>query len=99
MRSQSDYNFWFDRGTLIIVDKARPGSNFMSVTNNLENILEDISRMIDKNLVGTPIVYADSEGNYDGVELLGRGKIEFIPIQEKDRQKAILELNIKRSSK
>lgn len=49
---------------LVITDLARGG---MSVTNNIEAIVQSIAAEIGERVYTMPIVYRDSMGQYDGV--------------------------------
>jgi len=67
---------------LVITDLNRGG---MSVTNNIEAVLRKIETDVDTDLYfltlcGWKVIYRDSEGNYDGVELLATGDVSFYPL-------------------
>ena len=58
----------------------------MSVTSNAENVLEEISKYIDLN---RPIIYLDSDENWDGVRFLVDGEVQFYPLNTKSLNVAI----------
>jgi len=62
---KSNYSFTIDGNELKIVDEWY--GNFMSVTNNFENVLTDIREVIGESIVGMDIIYRDTEGIWDRV--------------------------------
>ena len=56
-----------------------PKSKGMSVTNNIENIVDYICKLENINPVEHYIIYKDSTGIWDGFEF---ATIDFIPLQE-----------------
>lgn len=87
---KSDYNFFFHYGTLVLQDS--PTSRGMSLTNNMENVLQDIENIVRVPLRGKKIIYRDSEGMYDRVIYRKSGSIDFSPIRTKDLQQALKEV-------
>jgi len=78
---QSDYDYHITRGSdavLVITDLDKGG---MSATNNMEAILSNIAAEQGTTVsqLTLPIVYRDSEGNYDGVTV-GPGGVNFYPL-------------------
>lgn len=69
MKNKSRANFSFRIGTyktkkwLLIVDKNSGG---MSVTNDIENVVDDISAHVGIDPLEYRIIYKDSEGRWDG---------------------------------
>lgn len=62
---KSNYSFTIDGNELKIVDEWY--GNFMSVTNNFENVLTEIREVIGESIVGMDIIYRDTEGIWDRV--------------------------------
>ena len=61
-----------------------------SVTNDIENVLDDIRTEIG-DLAGYALIYRDSMGRWDGVRLVG-SSIEFYALNEIDREQAAARL-------
>jgi len=89
---RSDYTYRFDqcadsvlaageKPVLIIIDLDQGG---MSVTNNIEAVLEQIAAKMNVSSYflahSGPIVYRDSDGNYGGVRIDGSGTVRFYPL-------------------
>ena len=62
---KSNYSFTIDGNELKIVDEWY--GNFMSVTNNFENVLTEIREVFGESIVGMDIIYRDTEGIWDRV--------------------------------
>ena len=77
---KSNYNFFFHYGMLVLQDNSANDPNARSLTNNMENVLLDLERILKIDLKGRNIIYRDSDGFYDGVEWDGEG-IKFKPIR------------------
>jgi hypothetical protein len=77
---ESDYDYYIDRENaspvLVIIDLDRGGK---SVTNNIKAILNSIAAVENFDLT-MPIIYKDSDGNYDGVRIDESGTISFYPL-------------------
>jgi hypothetical protein len=62
---KSNYSFTVDGNELKIIDEWY--GNFMSVTNNFENVLTEIREVVGESIVGMNIIYRDTEGVWDRV--------------------------------
>ena len=67
--SRSNYSYVISEGVLCITDHDGP----KSVTNNAENVLEEIKAELEANKVQMPdiIIYKDTDDNWDGMEYDG----------------------------
>ena len=93
---ESNFTYRIEGGenpVLIITDLDRGGK---SVTNNMKAILEKIAATDGLDIysfVGMPIIYCDSNGEYDGVKVNDRGIVMFYTLSEAryitDERKAI----------
>ena len=87
---KSDYEYYFryckdDSPILVITDLHLGG---MSVTNNMEAILDKIATDVNVNIYfltqcGLQVIYRDSEGNYDGVRIDDSGTVRFYPLTDR----------------
>lgn len=82
-RFRADYSYSVEGSVIAIVDLDQ-GSK--SVTNDMENVLEDIRAELG-DLSGYAVIYRDSMGRWDGVRLVGR-LVEFYALGESDQQRA-----------
>jgi len=62
MFSKADYEVQVIEDVVVVIDQDKGG---MSVTNDIENVLQDLSYSMD--LGNRPVVYQDSTGTFDGV--------------------------------
>ena len=62
----SNYSYRIIDDYLLIVDNSSNKDNFVSVTNNIENILTEIS-MKEENIINYNIYYRDTEYNWDQI--------------------------------
>ena len=62
----SKYSYRIIDDYLLIIDNSSDKDNFVSVTNNIENILTEISTK-EKNLINYTIYYRDTEYNWDQI--------------------------------
>lgn len=62
----SSYSYRIVDDYLLIIDNSSDKDNFVSVTNNIENILTEIS-MKEKNIINYNIYYRDTEYNWDQI--------------------------------
>ena len=92
---RSDYTYHINskhgQQALVIEDLDRGG---MSVTNNIEAIIAEIADEIGTSIYQIPIVYRDSEGQYDGINGEKLRSDTFYSIgakEEKDAVKAAIE--------
>ncbi len=86
--SRANYDWRIDDDIIAIVDKG----GGKTVTNDIDNILKDISTEIP-NLDKFQIIYQDSFGIWDGVIVKGARCIQFFSINETEYQKAKEKLN------
>lgn len=63
---KSNYSFNIVGNQLRIVDEWY--GNFMSVTNNFENVLTEIRKIIGPDIVNMVIVYKDTNGDWGMVK-------------------------------
>lgn len=82
MRSSYDVIDTFP-GAIVIVDTSRPGQAIKSVTNDIDNVLEDL-RGIYGSLSGYKIMYRDTNGIFDGVSHENGHYRGFFSLNEKD---------------
>jgi hypothetical protein len=82
---ESDYTYHIDRsgdGPVLVITDQDKGRK--SVTNNMDAILKRIAA--DEGAALTmPIVYRDSEGQYDGVHVSDSGAATFRPLVTRER--------------
>jgi len=86
---RSDYTYTVRGNVIAIIDLNR-GSR--SVTTDIENILDDIRRALDRDLSGYAVIYRDSMGNWDGVRIDDKGLVEFYALRETEQEKAVTRL-------
>lgn len=75
----SNYSYRIIDDYLLIVDNSSNKDNFVSVTNNIENILTEIS-MKEENIINYNIYYRDTEYNWDQIiiDSIVNNKVEKI---------------------
>ena len=78
-------------GALVIIDKAKPEQAVKSVTNDIDNVLEDL-RGIYGSLDSYKIMYRDSQGIYDGISHSGNRFSGFFSLNERNEEAAYLRL-------
>ena len=87
--NKSNYTWTVVEGVLCIIDKG-PHDKYKTVTNNAENVLEEIKQ--DLNYLGKPfpgiVIYKDSTGMWDGMEFHGE-RLEFYALRVEDKDLAI----------
>ena len=64
----ADYEFEIEDGVLIVTDLDK---GQLSVTNGMLNILKQIETKLGASLLKRPIVYCDSDGDYDITDYQG----------------------------
>ena len=64
MKAKSDYQYQIDGRVLFIMDLD---CGRKSVTNDIENVLADITEKENTSMDNFDIIYRDSDGNIDGV--------------------------------
>lgn len=85
--NRSDYDYWFDGNVLAIEDLG----GYKSVTNDIENVIHDITRNEVMDIMEFRIMYKDSMGIWDGISLQishGSLKVNFFSLNERLYQKA-----------
>ena len=80
---RADYTYTVEGSVIAIVDLDQ-GSK--SVTNDMENVLDDIKAEIG-DLSGYSVIYRDSMGRWDGVRLAGRS-VSFYSLNETEPERA-----------
>lgn len=66
----SIYNYKVIDNYLLIVDNLNTeGGDYLSVTNNIENVLSEINSQIDTDLSSLSIYYRDTLSMWDQVEI------------------------------
>lgn len=70
-KMKSNYSFIISGEILCITDHCGPTD--MSVTNNAENVIEEIKKDFNRKGFRMPdiIIYKDTEGNWDGINYDG----------------------------
>ncbi len=83
-KSRASYNFRIieDKKILSIVDNDQG----MSVTNDIENVIQDIKTISQEKLEGYKVIYQDTDGIWDGWDMIKNG---FIPLQAETEDEAI----------
>ncbi len=86
--SKSLYSFVISEGVLCIYDQCGPTN--MTVTNNAENVLDEIKENLKANNTPMPdiIIYNDTNGDWDGMEYDGRD-VHFYFLDSADLTEAI----------
>lgn len=92
MNPKSVYTFHTSNdGTLVIEDSSSSDDMFMSVTNNMENVLKEIRGAT--GAIPRFCVYRDTDGVYDGVEYTGdRTSVNFICLNDDNEESACARL-------
>lgn len=82
---RADYEYDLAGDVLWIIDRG----GYKSVTNDMENILQEIGEVIGPDqLRKKKIMYRDSMQIWDGVRLSENGVVSFFPLTERDSMKA-----------
>lgn len=79
MKAKAAYEYDFDNDVLFITDLSDLKPLSMTVTNDIENVLHDIAafekrQSVDFHLSNFKIMYRDSDGTIDGVEVDNDGR-------------------------
>lgn len=80
---KSDYTYKVTENIISIIDLDKGG---LSVTNDIENIIQDLRNIIG-DLSGYAIIYRDSMGIWDGIRIEGE-TINFYSLNETEYEKA-----------
>lgn len=85
MRSNYSYEIEkTDNSTILsIIDQ---GGNYMSVTNNIENVIAEICKSNNIDILHTKVVYRDSEGIWDAWDTENEA---FVMLNANSREEAI----------
>ena len=78
---RADYTYTVEGSIIAIIDL-----DSKSVTNDMENILDDIRAKLG-DVAGYAVIYRDSTGRWDGVRLVG-SSVEFYSLNETDPERA-----------
>lgn len=90
---RSTYSYWFGDNILFIEDEDKGG---MSVTNNIEGILDKIETDEKVDLAFFKIIYKDTMGVWDGISVFKINEeitVDFYPLQCKELVDAIEKLD------
>jgi hypothetical protein len=101
-KSRAKYTYNFTEGILHITDLSEAAQTeddehyYMSVTNDIENVLHDIHKETQGDLSLRCIVYRDTLGMWDGIKANNAGTLDeprytkdFYPIQAKTLPEAL----------
>jgi hypothetical protein len=77
--NRSDYDYRIDGNVLAIEDLG----GYKSVTNDIENVIKDITDIEKINVSKFLIMYKDSMGIWDGIKVDHAARIEFFSINER----------------
>jgi hypothetical protein len=83
---RADYEYTVDEDAAIIAIVDLDLGN-KSVTNDMENVLDDIKLKLG-TLSGFSVIYKDSLGRWDGVRLDEKGTVHFYGLGESEPEKA-----------
>lgn len=91
MATQSSYShsLWQHDGHDLIIIEDLNESGKKSVTNDIDNVIDEIATREKINPVQYHIIYKDSQGIWDGYNFSTR---QFIPLQAHSWEKAIAKL-------
>ena len=78
-KSKASFTWSVNEGVVCIIDQDMG----MSVTNDAENVLCDVARAEGPKILELPIIYRDSQGDWDGMKPTFSGSrvvnVEFYP--------------------
>ncbi len=83
--SRSNFSWDLLQDVITIVDLSGNGPG---LTEDMPNVLREIAMSLGHGLQHYHIMYRDSQGIWDGVHQLNRGKVRFFSINEKDYELA-----------
>jgi len=83
------FSYHVRRGVLVIIDK----DDVISVTNRAKDVLEQIY-IENPGFAALRVIYRDTMGMYDGMELIDGQFIGFHPLQEVNEDAAISKLAV-----
>jgi hypothetical protein len=89
---RSRYNYWNEGDVIVMTDQ----NGDRSLTNDMENVIEYLIRAGAINSTNQKIIYKDSQGIWDGVELINLNpvSIDFYSINERDLKSALAKVKI-----
>ena len=85
--SQANYSFEAV-GDVLCIEDLGPHDMFKTVTNDAENVLEEIKKKLGDDMPPV-IIYQDSDGFWDGMEYDDQ-RLEFYSLNTLDREMAIV---------
>jgi hypothetical protein len=89
IKAKAAYEYDFDNDVLFITDLSDIAPLRPTVTNDIENILHDIGAFENRNLSDFKIMYRDTGGVIDGVQVDSVGRfVAFFAISQSDYQRA-----------
>ena len=75
---RSAYSARTDQGVIVIEDQWSAAVPTLTVTNDVEQVVEDLARAgFDLAL---PVIYRDSDGQWDGIAVRGARFLDFVPL-------------------
>jgi hypothetical protein len=88
--TQSKYNYWNEGDVIVMTDQ----NGDRSLTNDMENVIAYLIRAGAITSTDQKIIYKDSQGIWDGVELtnLNPPSVNFYSINERDLTKALAKI-------
>lgn len=87
-KSKSNYTYTIDGNVIFIEDL----DGAMSVTNNVENVLQEISKEMESPISNFKVIYRDTDGNIDGISTEDGKFKDFYPIGERSYYAAKLKI-------
>lgn len=100
-KSKSVYEWQIVNQTVLFIEDLNQG---MSVTNNIENVLEEIGQELKASSGGSisindlQVIYRDTNGNIDGVNTQDGRLNTFYSINETDLEKALEKLQVRKGA-
>lgn len=85
-KAKADYKYEIN-GNIIFIEDLDLGNK--SVTNDIENILEDVAEEHNLELNNFHVIYRDCTGDIDGVLIRNNEFSSFYSIGEKDYESAV----------
>jgi hypothetical protein len=85
----ADFKYQID-GRVLFIEDLNLGNK--SVTNDIENVLDKISKELNTSVSNFDIIYKDSTGTIDGVVTKNNQFVDFYSINEEDYYAAKLKI-------
>lgn len=95
--SRSSYDWELVSEFILFIEDLNV-SGKMSVTNNIENVLQEIAAELPDPLDRYSIIYRDSQGIIDGVETNNNRYTGIFSVNEKTLTKAIAKLEARKEA-